>query len=130
MSRAVLKGGERVVHDANRNEHSRGRSLLRGQDMGKTQTTETVLNNGWRLAAVGGWRLVAVGSWRLVAVGGGWRRLVVLGGCPSGLCFTKKRIGVLKDSPGRGTGPSKHQMLKIKSAGRAQSEKWSSTPVC
>ena len=32
------------------------------------KTTETVLNNGWRLA-VGGWRLVAVGGWRL-AVGG------------------------------------------------------------
>ena len=35
------------------------------------KTTETVLNNGWRLAAVGGgWRLVAVASWRLVAPGG------------------------------------------------------------
>ena len=33
---------------------SQGRSLLHGQDMGKTQTTETALNNGWRLAAVGG----------------------------------------------------------------------------
>ena len=39
------------------------------------KATETVLDNGWRLAAVGGWRLVAVGSWWLV-VGGGWGRLV------------------------------------------------------
>ena len=46
------------------------------------KTTETVLNNGWRLVAVGGWwRLVAVGGWWLVAVGGGWR-LVVPGRCP------------------------------------------------
>ena len=36
------------------------------------KTTETVLKNGWRLAAVGGWRLAAVGGW--------W--LVVIGGCP------------------------------------------------
>ena len=68
------------------------------------KTTEAVLNNGWRLAAVGGgwwlavggrwWlvavtggrlaicgggRLVAVSGWRLVAVGG-WRRLAVGGG--------------------------------------------------
>ena len=52
------------------------------------KTTQTVLNNGWRLAAVGGWRrlaavgggwwLAAVGSWRLVVLGG-WR---VLGGFP------------------------------------------------
>ena len=44
-------------------------------------TTETVLNNGWQLVAVGSWRqlvavgvrrLVAVGGWRLVAVGGPW----------------------------------------------------------
>ena len=31
------------------------------------KTTEPLLNNGWRLVAVGGWRL-AVGGWRL-AVG-------------------------------------------------------------
>ena len=57
--------------------------------MGKTwvthKTTETVLNNGWRLAAVGGWRLV-VGGWRRLVVGGWWLaavggwRLVVDGG--------------------------------------------------
>ena len=41
------------------------------------ETTETVLNNGWRLA-VGGWRL---------AVGDPW-----------GLSLTKK-FGLLKDSP-------------------------------
>ena len=35
------------------------------------ETTDAVLNNGWRLAAVGVWRLVDGGGWRL-AVGGGW----------------------------------------------------------
>ena len=35
------------------------------------KTTETVLKNGWRLAAVGGgWRLVALGAWQLVVLGG------------------------------------------------------------
>ena len=57
----------------------------------RRKTTKAVLNNGWRLVAVGGcWRLLAVGSWRLVAVGGwrlavggGWRSLgAVLKGCP------------------------------------------------
>ena len=46
------KGGAR---NTNRNERSRG--------------PLSVLNNGWRLAAVGGWRLAAVSGWRL-AVGG------------------------------------------------------------
>ena len=58
----------------------------------RQKTTETVLNNGWRLA-VGGWRLVAVGGRRLVAVGGG-RRLAV--GGPWGLSLTKKKSGFLK----------------------------------
>ena len=62
---AVLKGGDNGFRNANRNKRSQGCSLLHGQDMGKTQTTETVLNNGWRLAAGGGWRL-AVGGWGLV----------------------------------------------------------------
>ena len=57
--------------------------------MGKTwarhKTTETVLNNGWRLAAVGGWWL-AVGGWRLAV--GGWRLAV---GGPWGLSLTKKK---------------------------------------
>ena len=34
--------------------------------------TETIMNKGWRLAAVGGWQLVGGGGWRLAAVGG-WR---------------------------------------------------------
>ena len=56
------------------------------------KTTEALLNNGWRLVAVGGWRLVVGGWWRMVVVvGGGWRLwlvavggwwLVVLGSCP------------------------------------------------
>ena len=64
------------------------------------KNTETVLNNGWQLAAVGGWRLadwrlVAVCSCRFVAVGG-WRSLgAVLKCCPE-----QKNIGVLQDSPG------------------------------
>ena len=44
------------------------------------KTTEALLDNGWRLAAVGGWWWLAVGGWRRLAVGG-WR-LVVPGGCP------------------------------------------------
>ena len=32
--------------------------------------TETVLNNGWRLAVGGGWRVVAVGDWWRLVVGG------------------------------------------------------------
>ena len=63
------------------------------------RTTETVLNNDWRLA-VGGWWLVTVGSWRQLAqlvVGswwwlavGGWQ-LVVGGalGAAYGLSLTK-----------------------------------------
>ena len=52
--------------------------------MGRTwathKTTETVLNIGWRLAAVGGWRRLAVGGWWRLAVG---RPLgAVLKGCP------------------------------------------------
>ena len=33
------------------------------------KTTETVLNNGWRLAAVGACWLVVVDDWRLAVVG-------------------------------------------------------------
>ena len=52
-----------------------------GKAWASHKTTGTLLNNGWRLVAVGGgWWRVAVGRWRLVAVGG-WR-LAVLGGCP------------------------------------------------
>ena len=42
------------------------------------KTTAVLLNNGWRLMAVGGWRFVAVS-------GGRGRRLAV--GGPSGLSF-------------------------------------------
>ena len=35
-------------------------ALFHGQDMGKT---ETVLNNGWRMAVVGAWQSAAVCSW-------------------------------------------------------------------
>ena len=64
------------VHNANRNERSRGDALcFMVKTWARHKTTETVLNNGWRLA-VGGWRL-AVGGWRLT-VGGWWS----LGACP------------------------------------------------
>ena len=79
-SRAVLKGGINKGNVSSTEMDVHGDALC---FMVKTwaghKTTETVLNNGWRLAAVGGW-LLAVGGWRLVAVG--HRRLVVLGNCP------------------------------------------------
>ena len=62
-----------------------GRSLLHGQDMGKTQYHRSSIE-----------QCLAVGGWQVVAVGGGWR-LAVDG--PWGLSLTKKRGGVLKDSP-------------------------------
>ena len=71
-------GGGRRVRTANRNERSRGRSLLHGHG-----TFSTSKAGGWRLAVGGCWRL-AVGGWRLLAVGG-WRLVVpgaVLQGCP------------------------------------------------
>ena len=73
------------VRNANRNEPSRGRSLLHGPDTGNTQDHRSIIEQ--RLAVGGGWRLAAVGGWRL-AVGG-----------PGGLSLTKKKIGVLKDTP-------------------------------
>ena len=91
-----LPKGEKKVRNANRNQRSRGRFLLHGQDMGKTQdhrsSTEQWLavGGGWRLV-VSDWRRLAVGGLRLavggerLVVGGGWRlavggwRLVVCG---------------------------------------------------
>ena len=74
------------------------------------KSTETVLNNGWQLAAVGGWWLMAVGGWRSMVVGGwglvavgGWRLVVGGGGRwhlavggPWGLSLTKKLLGFLR----------------------------------
>ena len=72
------------------------------------KTREALLNNDWRLAAVGGWRRLAVGRWWLlvvsgwrlvvhggwrVAVGGGWRLAV---GGPCGLSFTEKKLRFLR----------------------------------
>ena len=62
-ARAVLQGERKRVRTANRNGRSRGRSLLHGQDMGKTQDHRSVVEQ-W--LAVSGGR----GGWRL-AVGGG-----------------------------------------------------------
>ena len=67
------------------------------------KATETALNNGWRLAAVGGWRLAAVGGWQRLAVGG-WRlaatggELLAVGG-PWGPSLTKKKLGFLRVLP-------------------------------
>ena len=63
------------VRNANRNERSRGRSLLHGQDIGKTQDHRKSIEQlqmvgGWRLAVGGSRRLVAVGSGQPLAVGG------------------------------------------------------------
>ena len=80
------KGGGGIVTPTDPNVH--GNTLC---SMVKTwarhKTTETALNNDWRLTVGGGWRLavgsgwrLAVGGWQL-AVGGGWR-LVILGDCP------------------------------------------------
>ena len=44
---------------------------------GRHTTTETLLNNGWRLAAVGGWWRLAVGAWWVLAAVGGWRLVAV-----------------------------------------------------
>ena len=55
-ARAVLKGGKNL-RNANRNEPSRGRSLL---NVHGTFSTSKV--GGWWLASVGGWRLVVPGG--------------------------------------------------------------------
>ena len=85
------------------------------------KATETVLNNGWRLAAVGRWRLVAVGGWRLVAVGGGWRGSDICGtrpregrrGCRTGASRPRRAVtGTLSASwsrHGQGTTPQKRR---------------------
>ena len=79
----VLKGGgggRKRVRDTNKIERSRGRSLVHGQDMGKTQDHRSTVE---RWLTVGGWRRLAVGSW--------WT---------SGAVLNKNRNRrVLKDSP-------------------------------
>ena len=64
-TRAVLEGGGggKRVRNANRNECSRGRRLLHGQDIRKTQNRR---DSGEQCLAVGGsWRLAVGGRWRL-----------------------------------------------------------------
>ena len=62
----LYRGKTKRIRNANRNERSRERSLLHGQDMGKTQNHRQSTEQ-W-LAVDGGWRWLAVGGWRL---GGG-----------------------------------------------------------
>ena len=75
------------VCNTNRNERSQGRSLLPGQDMGKTQNHRNIIEQwlavgGWWFVAVGGgWRLAISGWWQL-AVGGWWSLGAVLKCCP------------------------------------------------
>ena len=67
-SRAALQE-EKGVHNVNRNERSRERSLLHGQDTGKTQDHGSSVEEG--LAVGGGWRrLAAVDGWQLAVDGG------------------------------------------------------------
>ena len=65
LARGCPKGvkGAGGVRDAHRNERSRGRSLLRGQDMGNTQHHRNSVKE-W-LAVSSGWRLAVGGPWGL-----------------------------------------------------------------
>ena len=72
-------GGKKRVRNANRNESSRGRSLLRGQDMGNTQDHRN-------------------GIEQRLAVGGWWSLGAVLKGRP------EQKTRVRKDSPGSASG--------------------------
>ena len=106
-ARAVVGGKKRKKRDrkpTETNVDSHALCLV-VKTWARHKTTETVLNNGWRLVAVGNWRLAvgcgwwrwaAGGWWRLAAVGG-WRSLgAVLKGYPS----PKHKSGVLTDGPG------------------------------
>ena len=93
-TRAVLKEDKKRKGSVTQIETNVHRDALcfKVKTWARHKTTETVLNNGWRLAAVGGWRLAADGSrqlvggggwrlavgswWQLVAVSGGWRLAV------------------------------------------------------
>ena len=79
LPRAVLKGETKKVRNANRNEGSRGRSLLHGPG-----TFSTSKVGGWWLVAVGGWWRLAVGSW--------WSLGALLTGCSQ----QKNKSGFLK----------------------------------
>ena len=62
-----LRGKKKDLRNANRNERSRGRSLLPGHG-----TFSNSKVGGWRLAVGGGWRRLVVGGWWLGGVGGWW----------------------------------------------------------
>ena len=93
-----LRGG-RDLRDADRNERTRGRSLLRGHGTFSTSGVRCwrlVAGGGRRLMAVdGGWSLAVVGCWWL-AVGGGWRRLAVGDWWSLGAVLNKKKSGFLR----------------------------------
>ena len=60
----------KMAEGQNAHEAEAGTNLGGGINLGAPARHKTVLNNGWRLAAVGRWRLVAVGGYRLVVLGG------------------------------------------------------------
>ena len=60
-SSAVLKGGGGSVTPTETNIHGHALCFM-VKTWARHNTTEAVLNSGWRLMAVGGWRLVAVGG--------------------------------------------------------------------
>ena len=75
------KGNEQkgVVTPTETNVHGDALCLV-VKTWARHKTTEGVLSNGWRLAAVGGWWQLVIGGWRRLAVGGS-----------KGLSFTKKK---------------------------------------
>ena len=85
---SISGGKQKRARNANRNGHSRGRSVLFARDVGETEDHRSTIEE-W--VAVGGWRFVAVGGWRRLAVGGSWQ-LAVGGGWGS-------LETVVKDSP-------------------------------
>ena len=94
----VHEGGKKrkKVRNANRNERSQGRSLLRGHG-----TFSTSKVGGWRQLKAGGWWLVASGGWQLAVDGGPWGlslRAVLNKHKISGFC-----LGSLKTALGCGT---------------------------
>ena len=91
-TRAVFQGGGGGFVTPTEKKHSQGPLCFTVKTWTRHKTTETALNNGWRLPAVGGWWSVAVGGWRLL----------VLGGCP----YQKTRGGISRTALHCAGGPS------------------------
>ena len=66
VTRAVVKGGNKErARNANRTDVHGDALCYVVKTWARQKTTEALLNNGWRLAAVGGWRLAVGGPWGL-----------------------------------------------------------------